>query len=132
VPLFRRRHQPVDDPDHVLRKVPDDLPRDDLFEQPLAVSIVARDPEPAVNGARVAFRVVVRDANGRRCPDLNVEATVTGPHRSATGDTTTDLMGAATFRMTGPAGAYRIELVEVAGGALAWEADETTAAVEVS
>lgn len=112
-----------------LRRVPDDLPRDTLFAQPLAVTAsVPDDPEPQPDGQRVTFRVLVRDAEGRRCPDVHVEARVTGPERSAVGEATTDMLGRVRFRMTGPPGDYALEVVEVAGGALTWDRDADAAA----
>ncbi len=133
MPLFRRRREP--DPDHVLEQVPDDLPRDGIFAQPLVVArLQAQDPEPQADGTiRVGFRATVKDAEGKRCPDLNIQARVTGPEREATGETTTDLMGQARFRMTGPAGRYRIEVLDVAAGGLTFDRDASVleAVVEV-
>lgn len=115
-----------------LAPVEDSLPRDGLFEQPLVVSSLdPGDPEDLGDGlVRVTFRAVVRDAQGRRCPDLAVEATITGPEREATGTATTDLLGAVRFRMTGPPGRYAVEVVDVAAGALTWDRDRATATVE--
>lgn len=110
-----------------LRRVPDDLPRDTLFAQPLVVTAAPLGAaEPVDGGRRITFRVLVRDAEGRRCPDVHVEARVTGPERSAVGEATTDMLGGARFRMTGPAGPYRLDVVEVAGGALSWDRDTST------
>jgi hypothetical protein len=104
--------------------VPDDLPRDGLFAQPLTISLRVSDPEPGLEGGtRVTFRVGVRDAEGRRCPDLAVSATIDGPHRTAAGMGHTDLMGTVRFRMNGPPGRYRITIDDVAGGALALDRD---------
>lgn len=131
MPLFRRRDEPLDE---TLEKVPDDLPRDGLFKEPLVVGLTAAGRDELDDGSlRVTFRATVKDAEGRRCPDLHVEATVTGPDRTATGATTTDLMGQARFRMAGPAGRYEIRIDDVAGGALALDgvASELTAEVEV-
>lgn len=117
-----------------LRRVPDDLPRDTLFAQPLVVTAgVLDDPEQLAEGHRVTFRVLVRDAEGRRCPDVHVEARVSGPERTAVGEATTDMLGGVRFRMTGGPGDYHIEVVEVAGAALAWDRDAsaTTAATTV-
>lgn len=132
MPLFRRRAEPLD---QTLEKVPDDLPRDQLFRQPLIVALTAAGPDRLEDGSlRVTFRATVKDADGRRCPDLHVEATITGPERTATGATTTDLMGQARFRMAGPRGRYAIRIDDVAGGALALDgvASELTAEVDVS
>lgn len=130
MPLFRRKPAPSAD-EQELFQVPDDLPRDALFEQPLRVdALTAKDVETLDDGqVRVSFRVVVKDAVGKRCPDLAIEATVSGPERTASGMTTTSLMGAATFRMAGPPGTYRIVVDDVAAGAL--ELDRDASALEL-
>lgn len=116
-----------------LVKVEDSHPKDGLLAPPLVVaSLVASEPETvAPDQVRVAFRAVVKDAQGRRCPDLAVDATIAGPTRTASGTATTDLMGAVRFRMTGPAGSYHVTIDGVAAGALAWDADAsvTTATI---
>ena len=121
------------EPPGELRKVPDDLPRDQLYAQPLVSTVSARDPEVVEGGTRVTFRVVVKDANGRRCSDIAVEARVTGPERSAKAQVTTDMLGSALFRMTGPPGTYAFELLDVAAFALDWDRDasDLTATAEV-
>lgn len=118
-------------PGERLRRVPDDLPRDDLFSQPLTCD-VSGSAETHDDQHRVVFKVVVRDAAGKRCPDLFVEARVSGPERAATGDATTSMLGTATFRMKGPAGTYAIEVTDVAAGALDWDRDASTAHLEVT
>lgn len=116
-----------------LRPVPDDLPRDTLFAQPLVVTAaVLGDPEQVTGGHRVTFRVLVRDAEGKRCPDVHVESRVAGPDRTAVGEVTTDMLGGARFRMTGPAGDYRLDVVEVAGAALAWDREASTPTATVT
>lgn len=132
----RRRPRPVvldpSDPDNVPRTAPDDLPKDSLFTQPLRIDrIMVRDPEPADDAWRVAFVVFLRDAEGRTCPDIAVDATIRGPDRTASGQATTDLMGRATFRMVGPHGTYELAVDDVAAGALSWVRDgsEVTATV---
>lgn len=130
MPLFRRSRDA--DLDQTLQKVPDDLPRDSLFSQPIVVAaLTAREPEwLARDEVRVTFRATVKDADGKRCPDLYLEARVNGPRRTATGATTTDLMGQARFRMTGPAGTYRIEILDVAAGALQLDRDGSVLSAE--
>ncbi len=118
-------------PGEQLRKVPDDLPRDDLFTQP-PVCDGTGSAETHDDQHRVVFKVVVRDADGRRCPDLFVEARVDGPDRAATGDTTTSMLGTATFRMDGPAWRYGIEVTDIAAGALEWDRAASTAHLEVT
>ncbi len=111
------------EPPGELRRVPDDLPRDQLYAQPLVSTVSVKDPEPVDGGTRVTFRVVVRDANGRRCSDIAVEASITGPERSAKAQVTTDMLGSALFRMTGSPGTYAFELLDVAAFALDWDRD---------
>lgn len=126
--IFRRRPQMLDDPD--AGPVPDDVPKRGLFAEPIVVATLdAKDPEPLEDERlRVTFRAVVKDAEGRRCPDLAVEATITGPERTASGTGTTDLMGAISFRMTGPSGTYAIRIEDVAAGGL--ELDRDASALE--
>lgn len=121
-----RRARPVDldpsNPDNVLRPVPDDLPKDGLFTPPLRVDeIKVRDPEWLDERWRVTFVVMLRDSVGRSCPDIAVDATIAGPERTASGQVTTDLMGRATFRMSGPSGTYELTVDDVAAGALRWD-----------
>lgn len=121
------------DPNNVLRPVPDDLPKDTLFAQPLRVDdIKVRDPEWLQGKWRVTFVVMLRDAEGRSCPDLAVDATIAGPERTSSGQVTTDLMGRATFRMTGPPGTYELNVDDVAAGALAWDDELRGATATVS
>lgn len=112
----------------------DSHPKDGLFGQPLVVSaLTASEPEPRDDDqVRVTFRATIKDAEGRRCPDVVVDATIVGPDRTATGSATTDLMGAVRFRMTGPAGTYRLTIEDVAAGGLEWDpaASQTTASAE--
>jgi hypothetical protein len=121
------------DPANVPRPVPDDLPRDSLFSQPLRVTrVTVRDPEPVGDEWRVAFVVFLRDAEGRTCPDIAVDATIRGPHRTASGQATTDLMGRATFRMVGPAGTYELAVDDVAAGALSWDPQNSGAEATIA
>lgn len=113
------------DGDHVVRKVPDDLPRDDLFAQPLVVTdITVREPIEHDDGSFTArFRVTVKDAEGKRCPNLAVEGTVVGPERTGSGLTQTNLMGQVLFHMHGPAGTYHLTVDDVAARALDLDRD---------
>ena len=106
-----------------LFQIPDDLPRKGLFAEPLVVSdLRAFDPEPRGDGeVRMRFRVTVKDAEGRRCPDIYVQARIHGPERSGTGTANTNVMGVVEFRMTGPAGRYAVEVLDVAAGGLTWD-----------
>lgn len=118
-----------------LTRVADSHPKDGLFAQPLVVTaLTVGDPEAHDDRqVRVTFRATIKDAEGRRCPDVAVDATLRGPERTASGMATTDLMGAVRFRMTGPRGSYELTIDDVAAGGLAWdpEASHTTAAIEV-
>ena len=118
LPRRRRRTLPAE-----LTRVEDSHPKNGLFAQPLVVtSLTTPDPEPLDDAqVRVTFRATVKDAEGRRCPDVAVEATIRGPERTATGTATTDLMGAVRFRMTGPPGSYEVRVDDVAAGGLAWD-----------
>ena len=120
--LPRRRRRTMHEE---LTPVEDSHPKDGLFTQPLVVSaLVAAEPEPwDRDQVRVTFRATIKDAEGRRCPDVAVDATITGPERTASGHATTDLMGAVRFRMTGPAGAYELVVDDVAAGGLRWDPD---------
>lgn len=130
MPRFRRRNA---DPDLTLRKVPDDLPKAGLFAEPIVVGLQPRTEVLDDGSSRVTFRVTVKDAEGKRCPDVHVEATIAGPERTATGSVTTDLLGQARFRMSGPAGRYAITVEDVAAGALRLDTDasELEAAADV-
>ena len=105
--------------------VPDDVPKRGLFTEPVRVDrIDVVDAEPLDDGRRrAAFRVTIRDREGRRCPDLAVEARITGPERTSAGMAHTDLMGQVTFRMAGPRGVYTLEVLDVAAGGLTWARD---------
>jgi hypothetical protein len=128
----RRRRRPQ----VTVETQPDGLPKTGLFAEPLVVTALEPlEPEHLEDGRwRVTFRVEVRDAEGKRCSDLAVDARVTGPERSATVQVTTDLFGRARIRMTGPVGRYELSLLEVAAKALRWdgEAGPRHAAIEVA
>lgn len=114
---------------------PDGLPKTGLFTEPIRVTLLqALEPEILEDGSRrVTFRVEVKDADDQRCSDLAIDARVTGPERTATVQVVTDLFGRARIRMTGPAGRYELEILEVAAKALQWAAGDgpRTASVTV-
>lgn len=105
---------------------PDGLPKTGLFSEPIRITALeALEPETLEDGARrVTFMLEVKDADGRRCSDLAIDARVEGPERSASVQVTTDLFGRARIRMSGPPGRYELEILEVAAKALRWAADE--------
>ena len=125
----RRRRRPR----VTLERQPDGLPKTGLFAEPVRVTrLDALDPELVEDGRhRVTFQVEVKDAEGRRCSDLAVDARITGPERAATVQGTTDMFGRVRIRMTGPAGEYHLEVLEVAAKGLDFDRDAgpTTATV---
>jgi hypothetical protein len=127
VRLRRRR------PQLATERHPDELPKAGLFAEPVRITLLrALDPEPTDTGEqRVTFLVEVRDAEGRRCSDLSVEATVSGPQRARTVQGTTDLLGRIRFRTTGPDGTYRLTIEDVAAHGLAWDRAAGPAGVEL-
>lgn len=106
--------------------VPDDHPKDAFFTSPLRVTDLTGDTEDHPDGMRAAFVATVRDAEGRRCPEIAVHARITGPHRLATGMGHTSMMGTVTFRMAGPVGTYTCQVEDVAGGALGLDLEAST------
>lgn len=105
-----------------LEQQPDDLPKRGLFTEPIRISqLTALAPDPLEDDRyRVVFMIEVKDALDRRCPDLAIEARVSGPERVATAEATTDMFGRVRFRMAGPPGHYTIAVRDVAAGALEW------------
>jgi hypothetical protein len=130
------RLRPRPDASHAgeLEKVPDSHPKSGLFTEPVRVAdLRARDPEQLDGGrVRVTFLATIRDAEDRRCPDVSVEAIVTGPERTGAGQSTTDLMGSVRIRMVGPAGTYRVEIVDVAAGGLTWDREASATDLETT
>lgn len=118
---MRRRRRPA----VTLEQQPDALPKKGLFSEPVRVSeLRALEPEMLENGTiRVSFMVEVRDADDRRCSEFSVEARVSGPERSAVTQATTDLFGRLRFRMAGPPGDYRIEVLDVGALGVEWDPD---------
>jgi hypothetical protein len=125
---LRRRRQLATEP------LPDGLPKTGLFTEPVRIaSLRPLDPEVAEDGEhRVTFLLEVRDAEDRRCSDLAVEASVTGPCRSRTVQGTTDLLGRIRFRTSGPDGIYRLVVQDVAARGLAWDREGGPTEVELA
>jgi hypothetical protein len=124
---------------------PDDLPRTGLFAEPVRITRLelerttpidpaAGDRSEAAETHEVRFLLEVRDAQGRRCPDLAIEARLTAPGRSVTVVGNTDMLGRLVVRTRGPVGSYRLEVTDVAAGGLAWDASlgPTVTAAEVT
>lgn len=115
--MWRRRRRQL-----AVEPLPDGLPKRGLFTEPIVVTkLEALDPDLVEGEQRVRFLVEVRDAEGRRCPDVAVEARIAGPHRQAKAMGTTDMFGRVRFRMTGPGGSYGITLLDVGAGGLDWD-----------
>jgi len=132
--------------DGELRVVNDDHPKDAFFTRPLVVSSLTssvedvapagRDADPGAGDApaprtRASFVATIKDADGKRCPDMAVYARIVGPHRSATGMGHTNMLGQVTFRMSGPPGDYACTVEDVAGGALGLDTDASVLHAEV-
>lgn len=135
ITVIRRRRRRSRRPVVTLERHPDDLPKRGLFTEPIRVTkLDALEPRMEADESLVDFVVEVKDAEGRRCPDLAVEATVSGPVRSATVQGTTDMMGRLRFRMRGPRGRYHIAIGSIAPGGLDWdvEAGPREATIDVS
>lgn len=109
-----------------LGPVPDDHPKDAFFARPLRVTDLKTSVEDHDDGVRVGFVATIKDAEGKRCPEVAVHARVNGPHRQATGMGHTSMMGTVTFRMSGPPGTYTCKIEDVAGGALGLDLDAST------
>jgi hypothetical protein len=134
--LLRRLRRRRLDPDTFV-PLPDSHPRRGLIAEPVVVARLEHanteiavddawiplvqhpDPAPAAQH-RVTFLLEIRSADGARCPDIAVEARLGGPERERTVSGATDMLGRVRFRMSGPAGDYRCEVLDVAAGGLDW------------
>ena len=118
--LRRRRINPEG-----LIGLPDSHPKRGLIAEPVRVARIEHaDTERLEAGTlRVTFLVEVRAADEARCPAVAVEARISGPERERTVSGATDLLGRIRFRMAGPAGSYRLEVLDVAAGGLDWDAE---------
>ena len=130
--LLRRLRRRRIDPG-TLVGLPDSHPKRGLIAEPVRVASVTHGPVEVVeDGSRVTFVVELRSADDARCPAVAVEARVSGPERTRTVSGATDLLGRVRFRMTGPPGAYRIEITDVAAGGLDWDRDTSTISCDVT
>ncbi len=98
----------------------DDVPKAQFFDHPLTVDrIKVLEAEDRGDGRwAVTFRARIRDASGKRCPELAVYVHIDGPERVADGMGTTDLLGQVAFQTEGPAGTYVLTIDDVAGGTM--------------
>ncbi len=124
--LLRRLRRRRIDPDTIVG-LPDSHPKRGLIAEPVRVERIDHEAtEPVENDQqRVTFLVEVRAADDARCPAVAVEARVVGPERERTVSGATDMLGRIRFRMTGPAGNYRIEILDVAAGGLDWDRERS-------
>lgn len=122
-PLRRLRRQRVD-PSTIVG-LPDSHPKRGLIAEPVRIASIEHEATESLGDGvhRVTFRVEVRSADDARCPNVAVEARLSGPERQRTVSGATDLLGRIRFRMAGPAGTYRIEVLDVAAGGLHWDRD---------
>jgi hypothetical protein len=116
--------------------LPDSHPRRGLIAEPVRVArlecerhevdlegtwVEAVEPSGSPALHRVTFLIELRSADDARCPNVSVEVRIGGPQRERTVSGATDLLGRVRFRMTGPAGSYRCEVLDVAAGGLDWD-----------
>jgi hypothetical protein len=107
-----------------LEPMPDGIPKHGFFTEPVRITqLEVLEVEPAPEGHRVTFRIEVRDAEGRRCSELAVDARISGPERTRDVQAVTDMFGRVRMRMTGPPGDYALEVTDVAARGLAWDRD---------
>jgi len=119
--LLRRLRRRRVDPSSLVG-LPDSHPKRGLIAEPVRIARLSNDPPEIVDGGhRTTFVVEIRSADDARCPAVAVEARVRGPERERTVSGATDLLGRVRFRMTGPAGDYAIEILDVAAGGLDWD-----------
>jgi hypothetical protein len=122
--LLRRLRRRRIDPQGLVG-LPDSHPKRGLIAEPVRVARIEHaDTERLEDGTlRVAFLVEVRASDEARCPAVAVEARISGPERERTVSGATDLLGRIRFRMAGPEGSYRLEVLDVAAGGLDWDVD---------
>jgi hypothetical protein len=127
---LRRRRIDVE----TLVGLPDSHPKRGLIAEPVRVERIEHETTDAIEGGehRVTFLVEIRAADDARCPAVAVEARVRGPERERTVSGATDLLGRIRFRMSGPAGTYRIVITDVAAGGLDWDRERSRTELTVS
>jgi len=133
--LLRRLRRRRLDPDTFV-PLPDSHPRRGLIAEPVRVARLEHaDTQVELDGDwvdraehpdhvgqhRVTFLLEVRSADDARCPNIAVEVRLGGPERERTVSGATDMLGRVRFRMSGPVGSYRCEVLDVAAGGLDWD-----------
>jgi hypothetical protein len=119
--------------------LPDSQPRRGLIAEPVRIARLELERTEISVGAewvetpdsagrtepsaahRVTFLVEVRAADDARCPNVSVEVRIGGPERERTVSAATDMLGRVRFRMSGPIGSFRCEVLDVAAGGLDWD-----------
>lgn len=115
--LIRRLQRPVPIDGDDLVVVGDDVRRGWIVPPVSVVDLEALPAEELADGHyRITFWVNVRDAAGQAGRDLAVDARISGPERTAEGSAPADEHGQVRFRMSGPAGTYRCEVLDVGAG----------------
>jgi hypothetical protein len=119
--LRRARRRRIDP--QTLIGLPDAHPKRGLMAEPVRVAVLQHQETVTLEDAsrRVSFVLEVRAADDARCPAIAVEVRITGPDRTRTVSGATDLLGRVRFRMTGPPGPYRLEVIDIAAGGLDWD-----------
>jgi hypothetical protein len=127
--IRRRRIDPV-----TIVGLPDSHPKRGLIAEPVRVERIEHESTEPVDGGqrRVTFLLELRASDDARCPNVAVEARVSGPERERTVSGATDMLGRIRFRMTGPAGTYAIEVTDVAAGGLDWSSEDSSTELRVT
>jgi hypothetical protein len=131
--LLRRLRRRRIDPG-TLVSLPDSHPKRGLIAEPVRVERIDHEStEPdGPDQQRVTFLVEIRSADDARCPAVAVEARVSGPERERTVSGATDLLGRIRFRMAGPPGTYRLDILDVAAGGLDWDRERSLTRLDVT
>lgn len=124
LPRRRRRRRPAQ-PAVVLERLPDDVPKRGLFTEPIRLTrLEVLNVESLDDGqVLVTFLGEVKDAEDKRCPNVSVEAEARAPDRHRVVHPTTDMLGRFRVKMTSPPGCYRLTVLDVGAGGLAWDED---------
>jgi hypothetical protein len=125
--LLRRIRRRRIDPASIVG-LPDSHPKRGLIAEPVRVERIEHASTEPLDGGerRVTFLIELRASDDARCPNVAVEARVSGPERQRTVSGATDMLGRIRFRMSGPAGTYAIEVTDVAAGGLDWDRERSS------